>query len=154
MSATNGNATNHFAAAAVKFDPLAALQFWQKSASRFSRANEVLVRGFTAAARLQVELGQELIQSQLSAFTQITPGEKPESILKTQIAHQTEDAHHLFEAIRKISDEIRLSFTEASRTLLETEAPAPAESIAASARKPDFTPSRKSAASKEASESN
>ena len=150
MSAMNGDADNHFAAATVKFDPLVALRLWQKSTSRFSRANELLVRGFTAAARIQVELGQELIQSKVSAITKINPGDKPEAILKTQIVHQSEEAQHLFEAIRKISDEIAQSFTEATRTLLETEALVPAESVAAVARKPDFTPARKPAAALEA----
>jgi hypothetical protein len=142
----NGDASSHTGIAALKFDPTAAMEFWQKSASRFSRANEVLVRGFTAAAQMQVELSQELLQRQMSAFKHITPGEKPDVILKTQIAQQTEETEHLFEAIRKISDEIRHSFTEATRTLMETEAPAAAESIAAAARKPDFTPARKAAA--------
>jgi hypothetical protein len=142
----NGDATNHFTAAALKFDPTAAMQFWQKSAARFSRANEVLLRGFTAAAQMQVELSQELLQRQMSAFKQVTPGEKPDMILKTQMAHQTEETEHLFEAIRKISDKIRHSFTEATRTLLEGEAPELAESIVDAARQPEFTPARKSTA--------
>jgi len=91
------------------FDAANAMQFWTNSASRFSRANKVLVRGFTAAARMQVELGQELIQSQASAFKQITLGEKPAAMLKSQIAHQTEETEHFFEGIRKISNEIRHS---------------------------------------------
>jgi hypothetical protein len=146
MSTTNGDATKLFASDNV-------MRFWTDSASRFSRANKVLVRGFTAAARMQVELGQELIQSQASAFKQITPREKPEAILKSQIAHQAEETEHLFEGIRKISDEIRHSFTEATRTLIATEAPAPAESVAAAARKPGFTGARKSAGSVETDQS-
>jgi hypothetical protein len=89
----------------------------------------------------------------VSAITKINPGDKPEAILKTQIVHQSEEAQHLFEAIRKISDEIAQSFTEATRTLLETEALVPAESVAAVARKPDFTPARKPAAALEARQS-
>jgi len=140
----NGDASGHTGIAALKFDPTAAMQFWQNSASRFSRANEVLVRGFTAAAQMQVELSQELIQRQMSAFKHITPGE-PEAMLKTQIAQQTEETEHLFEVIRKISDEIRHSFAEAARTMMEHDAPAQAESIAEAARRPDFSPARKSA---------
>lgn len=145
-SAHNGDASAHAGVAALKFDATATMQFWQKATARFTRANEQLFQGLTAAARMQVELGQELMHSQLTAFTHFTPGEKPESILKTQLAHQTEEAEHMFEAIRKISDEIRHSFTEATRTLMETEAPPALESIAAAAAKPDFTPARKSTA--------
>jgi hypothetical protein len=142
----NGDASGHNGIAALKFDPSATMEFWQKATARFTRANEQLFRGLTAAARMQVELGQELVQSQMSAFKHITPGEKPETLLQSQIAHQTEETDHLFESIRKISDEIRHSFTEATRTLMETEAPAQIESVAAAARKADFTPARKSTA--------
>jgi len=142
----NGEASGHAGIAALKFDPSATMEFWQKATARFTRANEQLFRGLTAAARLQVELGQELIQSQMSALTHMTPGEKPEEMLKSQLAHQTQEAEHLFKAIRKISDEIRHSFTEATHTLMETEIPEQVESIGAAARKPDYTPARKSSA--------
>jgi hypothetical protein len=141
-----GDTSGHTSIAALKFDPTATMQFWQKATARFTRANEQLFHGLTAAARMQVELGQELLQSQVAALKHITPGENPESMLKTQLTHQTQEAEHLFKSIRKISDEIRHSFTEATRTLMETDTPEPVESIAAAARKPDYTPSRKSSA--------
>lgn len=143
-STPNGDASAHTGIAALKFDPTSTMQFWQKATARFTRANEQLFKGLTAAARMQVELGQELMQSQMSVLQHFTPGEKPEAMLKTQMAHQSEEAEHLFKAIRQISDEIRHSFTEATHTLMESDGETPAESIAAAARKPDFVPSRKS----------
>jgi hypothetical protein len=142
----NGDAAAHAGIAVLKFDPTATMQFWQKATARFTRANEQLFKGLTTAARMQVELGQELMQSQMAALKHFTPGEKPEAILKTQIAHQTDEADHLFESIRKISDEIRHSFTEATRTLMEAEVPEVVESIAAAARKGDYAPARRATA--------
>jgi len=117
ISTTNNGATNHSAAAADKFDTTVAVQFWKNDASHFSRASDVLVSGFTTAVRMQVELGQELVRSQISAFKKVAPGEKPEAILKRQIAHQTEETEHLFGSTRgDLGRDCRDAFLGLSKT--------------------------------------
>jgi hypothetical protein len=56
--------------------------------------------------------------------------------------HNAEDAKHLLETFHKISEEIRLSFADATRVLLETETRADSASVSEAARAPDFTPAR------------
>jgi TRAP-type mannitol/chloroaromatic compound transport system permease large subunit len=141
----NGDATGFPNIAAVKFDPLAAMQVWQRSTARFSRANVELMHGLTAATKMQVELGQELMQRQFSALKQFSLGAKPATILNGQIAKTSEEADHLVTTVRKISDEIRLSFTQATRMLFEAEAPEADGSAVVAARKADSTPARKTA---------
>jgi hypothetical protein len=150
MNATNGathdgDTTTFPNITAVKFDPLAAMQLWQQSAARFGRANEQLMHGLSAAAQMQVALCQELIQQQFSLMKNLGTGEKPATVLNGQIAKTGEEANHLLTSVRKISDEIRLSFTQATRILFEAEAPEVRESVAAAARKTDFSGTRKTA---------
>jgi hypothetical protein len=143
MSTSNSDVKNRLPTATATFDPMAAMKIWQKSASRLARVREVLISGFVTTTRMEVELGQTLMQSQMSAFKHITPGEKPEAIMKAQMAHQVEDSKHVFAAMHKISEEIRQSFTEATRTLLDTEESAAVET-SENAIKAAATPAQKS----------
>jgi len=137
MNATNGADQ---LSAMVKFDPMEAMQLWQTSTARLSRAGETVIRGMMSAAQMQMELGQELLQHQISAFQLAAGGEKPEALWKAQMDHNVEDAQHLLETFQKISEEIRLSFADATRVLLDNETKAESASVAEEARAPDFTP--------------
>jgi hypothetical protein len=156
MNATNGTASHNGDAStflnivAPKFDPLAAMHLWQQSAARFSRANEQLMRGLTAAAQMQVELGQKLMHRQFSSVKNLSTGANPVSVLNGQIAKSSEETENLVISLRKISDEIRLGFTQATRILFEEKAPDAHESLAADAGKTDFNGARKAANTVEA----
>ncbi len=128
--------------AMVKFDPMEAMQLWQTSTARLSRASETVIRGMMSAAQMQMELGQELLQHQISALQLAAGGEKPEALWKAQMDHNVEDAHHLLETFQKISEEMRVSFADATRVLLENETKVESASVAEEARTPDFTPAR------------
>jgi hypothetical protein len=131
--------------AMVKFDPMEAMQLWQTSTARLSRAGETVIRGIMSAAQMQMDLGQELLQHQISALQLAAGGEKPEALWRAQIEHSVEDTQHLLETLQKISGEIRLSFAEAARVLLESETKADTASVAEAARAPDFTPQSRAA---------
>jgi len=139
MNASNG--AGHESVLA-KFDPMEAMQLWQTSTARLSRAGETVIRGMMSAVQMQMELGQELLQHQISALQLAAGGEKPEALWKAQIDHGVEDAQHLLETFQKISEEIRLSFADATRVLLENETKADSASVSEEARAPDFTPAR------------
>jgi hypothetical protein len=108
------------------------------------------MRGLTAAAQMQVELGQKLMHRQFSSVKNLSTGENPASILKGQIAKSSEETDNLVISLRKISDEIRLGFTQATRILFEEKATDAHESLAADARKTDFNGARKAANTVEA----
>jgi len=118
MNASSG-AGHEFVPA--KFDPMEALQLWQTSTARLSRAGETVIRGMMSAVQMQLDLGQEVLQHQISALQLAAGGEKPEVLWKSQFDHSVEDAQHLVETFQKISEEIRLSLADAARVLLETE---------------------------------
>jgi hypothetical protein len=139
MNAANGAGHD---SALVKFDPMEAMQLWQTSTARLSRAGETVIRGMMSAVQMQMDLGQEVLQHQLSAFQLAAGGEKPEALWKAQMDHSAVDAKHLLETFHKISEEIRLSFADATRVLLETETRADSASVSEAARAPDFTPAR------------
>jgi hypothetical protein len=137
MNAANGADQKSVLA---NFDPMEAMQLWQTSTARLSRAGETVMRGMMSAVQMQMNLGQELLQHQLSAFQLAAGGEKPEALWKAQIDHSVEDAQHLVETFQKISEEIRISLADAARVLMENEKKLDSVSAAERARKPDFTP--------------
>jgi hypothetical protein len=139
MNASNGGGHD---SALVNFDPMEAMQLWQTSTARLSRAGETVIRGMMSAAQMQMELGQELLQHQISAFQLAAGGEKPEALWKAQMDQSVGDAQHLLETFQKISEEIRLSFADATRVLLENETKADSASVSEEARAPDFAPAR------------
>jgi hypothetical protein len=113
MTSTNGNVTNQ------KFDPMEAMQAWQTTAARMSRAGEQIMRGFMSAAQLQTELATEILHHQLATLQYAASGEKPEAVWKAQIEHSVEEMAHLLIAMQKMSTEIQSGLLTATRTLLE-----------------------------------
>lgn len=113
----DGGPLSSLGVVAVNLGPMAAMRFWQNGAFLFNRGNEVLVRFFRAAMRLQVQLGQELIRSQTSALKQITVREKSEAILTIQVARRTEEAERPFEAAGKISCQMLHIFMKSAAAL-------------------------------------
>jgi hypothetical protein len=115
MTSSNGNVTEKI------FDPMEAMQAWQTTAARMSRASEHIMRGFMSAAQLQTELATEIIHHQLATLQYAASGEKPDVVWKAQIEHSIEEMTHLLTVMQKMSTEIQSGLLTATRTLLEPE---------------------------------
>lgn len=102
---------------AVNHESTTMMHLWQHNATRMMRANERLMSGIMSAAKLQIELGQEVLQQRLDrmAATHATTKEDGKSLIE----QQTHEMERLMAAMREISEEMRISFAEAAKLLFE-----------------------------------
>jgi hypothetical protein len=100
---------------AVKHESGTMMRVWQHNATRMLRANERLMHGIMSAAKLQIELGQEVLQHRLDRMQ----AGAPESAGHSMIEQQTKEMERLMAAMREISEEMRISFAEAAKLLFE-----------------------------------
>jgi hypothetical protein len=108
----------------AKFDPAAITAFWQSSVARLMRSGEVFRRGMTEVARLETELGQHLLQRGMAGFKPLALGGEPEERVRAQFDHATQEFESLITSLRKIADESRNAYSDATLALFETASPA------------------------------
>jgi hypothetical protein len=112
------------------------MRVWQHNATRMLRANERLMNGVMSTAKLQIELGQEVLQHRLDRMNAVTQTPAPEAG-KSMIEQQTKELERLMHAMREMAEEMRTSFAEAAKLLfedVEDDAAALRESADATAR--------------------
>jgi hypothetical protein len=94
------------------------MRVWQNNATRMLRANERLMNGMMSTAKLQIELGQEVLQHRLERMNAVTQTPAPEAG-NSMIEHQTKELERLMHAMREMTEEMRTSFAEAAKLLFE-----------------------------------
>jgi hypothetical protein len=91
----------------------------QQNASRVWRANERVLRGMLSAIKLEVELGQQLLQYRLTGIEHATQEPKLENAGHKIIDHQLHEVEHLMSGMQKISEELKQIFSEATKLLFD-----------------------------------
>jgi hypothetical protein len=117
---------------AMKEKSGAMMEMWQGSAARMMRANERVMHGFMTAAKMEIELGKELMARRMEAFKTVAESGKPEQMLQTQYQRSVQEMEHIMETMRAVSSEMREGFSEAAKLLFEN-APAEAKQFLAKA---------------------
>jgi hypothetical protein len=108
----------------AKFDATAVTAFWQSGAARWMRSCEVLMRGMAEVARLEGELGQNLLQVAMAGMKTPSLGGKPEARAHQQLDTATQEFAGLITSLRKIADESRKICNDATLALFEAASPA------------------------------
>jgi hypothetical protein len=108
----------------VKLDPAAVASFWQSSMARLMRSSEIFRRGMTEVARLETELGQQLLQRGMVGFKPPALGGEPEARVREQFDQATQEFESLIISLRRIADESRTAYSDATLALFETSSPA------------------------------
>ena len=130
MSNLNGNGTAqngsapHFTLTPPNFDAGAVAAFWQSSAARLLRSSEVFMRGMAEVARLEAELGQQLLQRGMAGLKIPPQGEALEERARAQLGHASHEFESLIASLRKIGDESRSAYRDATLALFDTGSPA------------------------------
>jgi uncharacterized protein YukE len=109
---------------AMKEKSGAMMEMWQGSAARMMRANERVMHGFITAAKLEIELGKDLMARRMEVFKTVTESGKAEHVLQSQYQRSVQEMEHIMETMRAVSTEMRDGFSEAAKLLFEN---APAE---------------------------
>lgn len=108
----------------VKFDAAAVTAFWQSSAARLMRSSEVFMRGMGHVARLETELGQQLLQRGMAGLKTPAFGGELQARAREQSSHVTQEFESLIVSLRKIADESRNTCSDATLALFEAASPA------------------------------
>jgi hypothetical protein len=109
--------------ALAKFEPAGVLRFWQLSATRMMRANELIMRGMMGVAKKQMALGQELLQDRLATLQSTQTGETltaTASFAKVHTEHSRKEMERMVAGMREATDDLKSCFTTATKALLET----------------------------------
>lgn len=129
MSSLNGNGaapnggTTHSNLTPPNFDAGAVVTFWQSSAARLMRSKEVFMRGMAEVARLEVELGQRLLQRGMVGLRMPASGEAAQDRARVQLNHATQEFESLVASMRKIGDEARGAYRDATLALFDAALP-------------------------------
>lgn len=94
------------------------LRVWQNNAARMLRANERLMNGIMSTAKLQMELGQEVLQHRLDRMNTVAQTPAPEAG-HSMIEQQTREIERLMTVMREMAEEMRTSFADAAKLLFE-----------------------------------
>jgi hypothetical protein len=109
--------------ALAKFEPAAVLRFWQLSATRMMRANELMMRGMMGIAKKQMELGQELLQHRLATLQSTQTGETltaTASFARVHTEHNRKEMERVVAGMREATDDLKTCFSTATKALLAT----------------------------------
>lgn len=130
MSHSNGhdtaakNETPFTGMISPKFDPAAVAAFWQSSSARLMRSTEVFIRGMVGVARLEAELGQQLLQRGVVGHK--TPSSSAaEEQAGAQAGQATQEFEKIIAGLRKIGEESRNTCREATFALFGAPGSAP-----------------------------
>lgn len=122
MSRTIGNAhKTTIDWTAARFEPDAFMRYWQHSAVRMARANERIFHGMVAAVRREMELGQVLMQINLSALQPTQLMVNANEVDSGKPARNMREIERVVTGLGEVSEEIWTSFGEAARLLFHDE---------------------------------
>lgn len=95
------------------FNPEGVMDDWRQRTLRVLRAQERVMQGMAAAARLELRFGQECMASRMGLFNGgwVEPGHASQQ--------WAEDMEKLVAVVREISDEMKACFSEAGKLLHE-----------------------------------
>jgi len=99
----------------VKHETQTAIGIWQHNAARMMRANERIIHGFMAAAKLQIDVGQEVLRHRMDRLQTTKPDTAPHTIIEAQ----TQDFQRIIGTMREVSEELRVTFSDAAKLLFE-----------------------------------
>jgi hypothetical protein len=99
----------------VKHETKTGLGIWQNNAARMIRANERIIQGIMSAAKLQIEVGQDVLRHRVDRLQNTKPDTAPHTIIQ----HQTQDFQRMIGAMREVSEEWRTTFADAAKLLFE-----------------------------------
>jgi len=105
--------TYKFEQTMAAFNPEGVMDDWRQRTLRVLRAQERMMQGMAAAARLELRFGQECMASRLGLFNVgwAEPGHASQQ--------WAEDMEKLVAVVREISDEMKACFSEAGKLLHE-----------------------------------
>jgi hypothetical protein len=115
-----------------KFDTTAMTTFWMSGSARLMRSSEVFMRGMTAVAKLEAELGQQYMQRAMAALQTFGLGAMPDQRARAQIDQTMLGLNSLITTMLKIADEFRQTVNESTQALFDVSSPGPQQSLAAS----------------------
>jgi hypothetical protein len=86
---------------------------WQQTGMRILRAQERMLQGVTSAAKLEMRFGQELMESRLALlkWTEQDPQSRSD--------HAIQEVEKILSLVRGVTEELRVSFTEATKLLAD-----------------------------------
>ena len=110
--------------APATFDAAAVTALWRSHATRWMRSSQVLMRGMAEVARLEGELGRNLLQVAMAGIKTPSFGGKPGERAREQLSVAAQEFAGLIASLRKISDESRNVCNEATLALFDGASPA------------------------------
>jgi len=115
----NGN-TFPASFAAPKFDPAAVSAFWQSSAARLMRSSEIFMHGMAEVARLEAEIGQQLLQRVMGNLKAPATDAKPEERAQEQLNQAMQACESLITRLRNMANKSWHVCNDATMALFET----------------------------------
>ncbi len=108
----------------AKFDGAPVTAFWQAGAARWMRSSKILMRGMAEVARLEGELGRNLLQVAVAGIKTPSFGGNPEERARDQLGIATQEFSGLIASLREIADKSRNVCNDATLALFEANSPA------------------------------
>lgn len=128
MDRIHHDITSGFDKAIGAFNTEGLMRGWQQGTMRVLRAQERIMEGMVAAARLEMRYGQELMANRLGMMK----WEMPEPGHSSSRA--TDEVDKFISVVREVTEELRTSFTEATKLLNGSETAAEARKAGGAAR--------------------
>lgn len=113
MTQLNRDGTSGFGSTLAALKPEQFVKNWQQNTVRVLRAQERLMQGVAAAARVELRYGQELIANRLN-FLKWDRTELPHAG-----DHAAQEVEKFAAVIREVTEELRNGLTEATKLLSE-----------------------------------
>jgi hypothetical protein len=104
---------------AIKHENATIMRLWQDNAGRMIRANERVMHGMMSAVKLEIELGQHLVEHRINAFRQASQADKPAAAGQTVVDSFMQEMERLTATMREVSEEMRRSFGEATKIIFD-----------------------------------
>jgi len=119
MADLNTNDAVHAGADALKHENATVMHLWQDNAGRMLRANERVMHGMMSAIKLEIELGQHLVEHRLNTFRQASQADKPAAAGQTMLDRYLQEMERMTATMREVSEEMRKSFGEATKIIFD-----------------------------------
>jgi len=116
MADVNPSATAA-AADATRHTNATMIHLWQDNAARLVKANERVMHGMMSALKLEIELGQQLVEHRINTFKEATQSGKPTTAGQTFIDASLQEMDRLTVTIREVSAEMRRSLGDATKII-------------------------------------
>jgi len=104
---------------ALKHENATVMHLWQDNAGRMLRANERVMHGMMSALKLEIELGQHLMDHRIGTFRQATQADKPAAAGQTVVDRYLQEMDRLAATMREVSEEMRKSFGDATKIIFD-----------------------------------